>query len=176
MGSSQLPPPPKQSKVDRQREHQANERTFLAWLRTAIALIAFGLTIARFGYLLYELQANIHTGPGTPQVLQDPLTGSQVLGTGLIAIGIITIAFAVWQYNWVFWQIERADYKPERVVVWVTAGLVIVLGLLSLPFVLWKPSPPPKSPSSSSLRDRPNSLRPQTSDYFSTWLARHINR
>jgi uncharacterized membrane protein YidH (DUF202 family) len=34
--------------IDRQREHQANERTFLAWLRTSIALIGFGFAIARF--------------------------------------------------------------------------------------------------------------------------------
>ncbi|MFS8836898.1 DUF202 domain-containing protein, partial [Synechococcus sp. WC101] len=30
---------------DRQREHQANERTFLAWLRTSVALIAFGFAL-----------------------------------------------------------------------------------------------------------------------------------
>ncbi len=44
------------TKFDRQREHQANERTFLAWLRTSIALIGFGFAIARFGLFLRELQ------------------------------------------------------------------------------------------------------------------------
>lgn len=43
----------KKAGVDRQREHQANERTFLAWLRTSIALIGFGFAIAHFG-LLYK--------------------------------------------------------------------------------------------------------------------------
>ncbi len=42
-------------KNDRQREHQANERTFLAWLRTAIALIGFGFAIARFGLFLSQI-------------------------------------------------------------------------------------------------------------------------
>jgi uncharacterized membrane protein YidH (DUF202 family) len=32
-------------KIDRQREHQANERTFLAWLRTSIALISSSRTL-----------------------------------------------------------------------------------------------------------------------------------
>jgi amino acid transporter len=41
--------------IDRQREHQANERTFLAWLRTSIALISFGFAIARFGLFLRQL-------------------------------------------------------------------------------------------------------------------------
>jgi len=30
------------------REHLANERTFLAWLRTGIAIVVFGFAIARF--------------------------------------------------------------------------------------------------------------------------------
>lgn len=30
-------------------EHASNERTFLAWVRTAIAIVAFGLAISRFG-------------------------------------------------------------------------------------------------------------------------------
>jgi hypothetical protein len=35
--------------------HQANERTLLAWIRTGIALMAFGFAIARFGLFLREL-------------------------------------------------------------------------------------------------------------------------
>ena len=45
--------------IDRQREHQANERTFLAWLRTSIALIGFGIAIARFGLFLRQLQVAV---------------------------------------------------------------------------------------------------------------------
>jgi putative membrane protein len=52
-------------KIDRQREHQANERTFLAWLRTSIALIGFGFAIARFGLFLHELQSTV-TGQNVP--------------------------------------------------------------------------------------------------------------
>lgn len=170
------PPPSRPEKVDRQREHQANERTFLAWLRTAIALIAFGLTIARFGYFLYELQSSVQGTPPTVRILQNPLTSSQILGTGLISIGVITILFAAWQYNRVFWQIERADYKPNRLVVWVTAGLVVILGILSLPYVFWRPTSAPRrlpDPPPGSPLGRPD---PQASDYFSTWLARLLNR
>ncbi|HEY9750992.1 MAG TPA: DUF202 domain-containing protein, partial [Allocoleopsis sp.] len=45
---------PQKPEVDRQREHQANERTFLAWLRTSIALIGFGFAIARIPPNLYN--------------------------------------------------------------------------------------------------------------------------
>jgi putative membrane protein len=37
------------------RDHSANERTLLAWIRTGIALMAFGFAIARFGLFLREV-------------------------------------------------------------------------------------------------------------------------
>jgi len=121
-------------KIDRQREHQANERTFLAWLRTAIALIGFGFAIARVGLFLRELQAALtHQDASPPSFLS-----SQGIGVVLVAAGIVVIPLSVWRYNRTFWQIERNDYQPNRLLVWVTAGVVTLLGLLSLPLMLWR--------------------------------------
>lgn len=126
-------------KVDRQQQHQANERTFLAWLRTSIALIGFGFAIARFGLFLRQLQASV-TGNNLPD---HSFLSSQTLGVGLVIVGVSLIALAALRYNQVFWQIERADYRPNRLVVWVTASLVMVLGLLSIPLLLLKESSMP---------------------------------
>lgn len=136
------------SKIDRQREHQANERTFLAWLRTSIALIGFGFALARFGLFLRQLETTV-----TPQVPRThSFISSQTLGVGLVIVGIIVIVFAVWRYNQVFWQIERGDYRPSRLLIWLTAGIVICLGILSIPLVLWRQSSSPSTPSSRRSR------------------------
>jgi len=37
------------------RDHAANERTFLAWVRTGIAVIAFGLVIEKFNLFMLTL-------------------------------------------------------------------------------------------------------------------------
>ena len=42
------------------RERLANERTLLAWIRTAVALMGFGLVMARFGLLLESVVAASH--------------------------------------------------------------------------------------------------------------------
>jgi putative membrane protein len=34
------------------RDHLANERTFLAWVRSCIAIMALGFVVARFGLLI----------------------------------------------------------------------------------------------------------------------------
>lgn len=129
-------------KIDRQREHQANERTFLAWLRTSIALIGFGFAIARFGIFLRQL--NIAITQQEPPVHQ--LSNSENLGVALVIFGISTIALAAWRYNQVFWQIERADYKPNRLMVWIMTGVVMILGIFSIPLLLWRDKVPSHSP------------------------------
>jgi putative membrane protein len=119
-------------KIDRQREHQANERTFLAWLRTSIALISFGFAIARFGLFLQQLDLAL-----TEQEFQGhSVFNSQSLGIALVIFGIVTITLAAWRYNRVFWQIERGNYQPNRILVWIMTGVVVSLGFLSIPLLL----------------------------------------
>ncbi|KJH70982.1 YidH family protein [Aliterella atlantica] len=132
----------KKAEVDRQREHQANERTFLAWLRTSIALIGFGFAIARFGLFIRQLQATVTQHP----VATHPIFNSENLGVSLVIFGIIAIALAAWRYNQVFWQIERGDYRPNRLLVWIMTGVVILFGLLSLPLLLWRNNTPTAAP------------------------------
>ncbi len=115
-------------KVDRQREHQANERTFLAWLRTSIALIGFGFAIARFGMFMRQLALSLM--PDIPH--QDSWISSENLGLLLVIFGIIVIAAALWNYNHTSWQIERGDYRPNRLMMFWTAISVIILGFFSL--------------------------------------------
>ena len=137
-----------QPKIPRQREHQANERTFLAWLRTSISLIGFGLAIARFGLFLQQSQAD-----NSPDSLQrNFLLDSHALGIILIVVGIIIVALAAFRYNQVYWQIERLNYRPNRFIIWVVTGLIMLLGTLSLPIV-WggKKQPSEAKPATSSL-------------------------
>ncbi|MEG4961359.1 MULTISPECIES: DUF202 domain-containing protein [unclassified Microcoleus] len=124
----------KGAKIDRQREHQANERTFLAWLRTSIGLIGFGLAIARFSLFLRQFQATVTQ----QEVSSPPFFNSETLGLSLVVFGIAVIPLAAWRYNRVFWQIERGDYRPNRVLVWIMTGTVMILGTLTIPLLLWR--------------------------------------
>lgn len=121
-------------KIDRQREHQANERTFLAWLRTSIALIGFGFAIARFGLFMRQLSFTLTQQEMPPH----PFFNSETLGVSLVIFGIVTIVFAAWRYNQVFWQIESGDYQPIRWTVWIIAGIVVVFGCFSLPLLIMR--------------------------------------
>ena len=71
-------------------EHQANERTFLAWLRTSVAIIAFGFVIERFSLFVKYL------APATEVNAANPRTG--IVGAGLIWLGTILIPVSLWRF------------------------------------------------------------------------------
>lgn len=138
-----------QNRESRLREHLANERTFLAWLRTSISLIGFGLAIARFGLFLRQLQ----TATTQQTVENHAVFNYQNLGLTLIIIGVLVIALATLHYNQVFWQIEQANFRPNRLLIFFLSIIVILLGILSIPLVLTRQN------STSPIR---NSNQPQS--------------
>jgi putative membrane protein len=67
------------------RVYFAAERTFLAWIRTGLALMGFGFVVARFGLFLYEVAALRGTTAPPPSV-------PRWFGIGLIVLGVLLTA------------------------------------------------------------------------------------
>lgn len=65
---------------------QANERTLLAWLRTGIALVAFGFVVVRLGMWMRAVQ-------GT-----EPPAGTGAIGVGFTVLGTLANAAAVLRF------------------------------------------------------------------------------
>jgi len=131
-------------KIDRQREHQANERTFLAWLRTSIALIGFGFALTRFGIFLQQLELSLMTEGSN----NNSFLNSENLGILLVILGILVIIVALLNYNRTYWQIERGNFQPNRLLVTITAILVMIVGILSLTLMIRRNPLPTFKPSS----------------------------
>jgi putative membrane protein len=93
--------------IDRYGDHAANERTFLAWVRTAIAVMAFGFLVERF-----DLFLEIASQTLARRTLS---TGGQLAGNvaGLILIGLgaATIIVALVRFRRTAKEID----SPERI-------------------------------------------------------------
>jgi putative membrane protein len=76
-------------------DHAANERTFLAWVRTGIAVIAFGFVIEKFDLFIRALtQENLLGSANRPELrkLTEPL--GRYEGLALIIVGAALVAAA----------------------------------------------------------------------------------
>lgn len=123
-----LPPLPDRETL---RLHQANERTLLAWIRTALSLMGLGFVIARFGLFLREL-AGVHD-TAAPQTVQSSIW----LGVALAAAGVIVSIASTIRFRTVASAIERHEVGAPGntwVVVATTAtgllGILVVVVLL----------------------------------------------
>lgn len=76
-------------------DHAANERTFLAWLRTGIAVIAFGFVIEKFNLFVLTI-ANANALDAEHRLQLERLSGplSRYEGLALILFGIVLIVLA----------------------------------------------------------------------------------
>ena len=104
----------------RARTHLANERTFLAWLRTGLSLIALGLGAAQF------LQPDLL--PGFPI--------STVFAVLLIAGGVAMVVVGAVHYTGNRAEIDAGSFTPLGRAVVVTAALVAFAGFFTLVLVL----------------------------------------
>jgi uncharacterized membrane protein YidH (DUF202 family) len=69
----------KTNEEQRSQQHLANERTFLSWLRTCIALIGLGFIAARLGFFLEQFGLVVRSGESRMQTVLRSLLSHLVL-------------------------------------------------------------------------------------------------
>lgn len=91
------------------RDHLANERTLLAWQRTALALLGLGFLVNRFAF----------EGGGSS-------LAATVLGLGLILLGAASSVAGLVRYLRTERDIDRSDYRPAHLAHLLLTGAIVV--------------------------------------------------
>jgi putative membrane protein len=102
----------------RASEHLDNERTFLAWVRTNVALISLGFVVARLSPTL--------NGAGATNAAR-VLSKTQPVGIVLVVFGALVTVLAAIRYGQVNRQIEAGVVKTDRALVWIVTLLIVLL-------------------------------------------------
>ncbi|HEY9611960.1 DUF202 domain-containing protein [Allocoleopsis sp.] len=112
----------------RVRDHLANERTYLAWIRTAIALMGFGVVIVRLRHF-------------QPPLVPHPGTGWK-LGLVFSLVGLLTVLFSTQHYFAVRHDIDADTYEPPDRWVLLFSLVLTLLGAGVIYFVFTAPLNP----------------------------------
>ena len=121
------------TELAKERNRAAAERTLMAWIRTALALIGFGFGIER-------IVAAIHQALGDAV---NPLRLSRILGLSFVALGTFAMLFAALDHQRQLKRIQHNDLvyqsrqSPSLIVAYVLTGLggIAFLGILMSPLI-----------------------------------------
>lgn len=113
-------------------DYLANERTFLAWIRTCISIIGLGFVVARFGVWLRELSVSVNP------TVRVPTTGlSLPIGIAMMTLGSVLAVISAWHYHVTVRAIERGEVGANRTLVVMVAVAVALLGASMIAYLLY---------------------------------------
>ena len=107
-------------------DHLANERTFLAWIRTSIALMGFGFVIVKFAVFIRQISYMV----GEKNVAPNKGYSAQI-GVGMAIIGGLIAILAYLRYRNIEKQLNNNSYFPSM---WLS--IIVTLSILIGSFLL----------------------------------------
>lgn len=115
---------------NRARDHLANERTFLAWVRTGAAIVVFGFAIGRFSLAMRQLTA-LQGHPVRTAGL------SVWMGSGTIIAGVALVVAGLARYRKTRAQLDSGTFEPAGFVLDLITILTVMFGLALAAYLIY---------------------------------------
>ena len=115
---------------NRARDHLANERTFLAWVRTSVAIVVFGFAIGRFAIAmrqLSEFQGHVAKTAGL----------SVWMGMSAILAGVVMMVAGLARYRKTRAQLDKGKFEPAGFVVDLVAIVTVLFGMALAGYLIY---------------------------------------
>jgi putative membrane protein len=121
---------------ERAQQYLANQRTFLSWVRTSIALIGLGFAIERFSIFLQQFQLIAGTDAIGNSSSATAYEYSALVGIGMIIVGTSLIVYALKNYLDGNKTIASGRYIPKNAIIYAASATIIGIGLIMLIFLI----------------------------------------
>jgi len=124
--------------LSRLNSYLSNERTFLAWIRTSIGIMAFGFVVEKFNLFLKQISfflgsQKIETGL---KVTPPALGQSSILGVILVGLGVAIIFLSYIKYKKVEKQIGNGTFRQFFLLEIILTLSLIAIGLFLMIFLI----------------------------------------
>jgi putative membrane protein len=112
-------------------DHLANERTFLAWTRTSIGIMAFGFVVVKFS--LFLKQISIILGKG---IVDQSKGYSSVAGIVLVIVGAITAALSYIRYKKTEKQLAEGNYTHSSLLITILTVFIFSVSVFLIVYLI----------------------------------------
>ncbi|HSX13840.1 MAG TPA: DUF202 domain-containing protein [Chlamydiales bacterium] len=117
---------------NKRRDHLANERTFLAWIRTSIGVMAFGFVIEKFSLFLKEIAFFL----GKENLQKATNDHSSIFGMILVGIGALIGVLSYIEFLKTEKQIEKNQTHKSNRLTFALTLLIIVMVVFLITFLI----------------------------------------
>ncbi len=114
------------------REHLANERTLLAWIRTSIGIMAFGFVVVKFS--LFIRQISLLLGKNTTIPIQHGY--SSIIGIILVVVGAIVLLLSYFKYKQTEKQLNNERFKSSSKLVFLVTLIIFSISILLIFYLI----------------------------------------
>lgn len=114
------------------REHLANERTLLAWIRTSIGIMAFGFVVVKFSLFIKQIALLI----GENRPLPPQHGHSSMIGILLVAIGAMVLLFSYIKYKQTEKQLNNEAFKSSSKLIFSLTVTIFSISVLLILYLL----------------------------------------
>jgi putative membrane protein len=112
-------------------DHLANERTFLAWIRTSIALIGFGFVIVKFALFVQQMSL-VMGGKAIPAGKGH----SGTVGIVMVIFGAVIAFLSYLRYRNIEKQLNNSQYFPSPLLSALVAMSIVIASILLVIYLL----------------------------------------
>lgn len=112
-------------------DHLANERTFLAWMRTSIGIMAFGFVVVKFSLFVKQISLIL----GKENII--PSKGhSGMVGIILVAVGTITAVLSFIRYKHSEKQLNEGDYRHSSSLIAILTAFIFLVSVFLIVYLV----------------------------------------
>ena len=113
-------------------DHLANERTFLAWIRTSVAIMGFGFVVVKFALFIKQISLVLNTR----QTVLPSKGYSTQIGILLVGVGAFLALYSYLRYRNTEEQLLNKAYNPSKLPALLLTLAIVIVGILLVFYLL----------------------------------------
>ena len=120
-----------EKKPNNTSDHLANERTFLAWIRTSIGIMAFGFVVVKFSLFVKQISLIL----GKENIIHSK-GYSGIVGIVLVAVGTVTAVLSYIRYKHSEKQLNEGYYKHSSLLITVLTAFIFLVSVFLIVYLV----------------------------------------
>ncbi len=112
-------------------DHLANERTFLAWIRTSIGIMAFGFVVVKFSLFVRQISLIL----GKENIIQQK-GYSGIVGIVLVVVGTVIAVLSYIRYKTTEKQLNQGYYRHSSLLLTMLTGFIFLISVFLIVYLV----------------------------------------